>query len=635
MIYGTLQRKPQSQSVNYLDAFHQGGGLSSVFPSKARGFWSTHSVFLGQQHNAHIPTDRQNDEPVTHPDTGCVITFWGRIDNRKELLTALKPQLPAQSDAELVLLAWLHWHRDVAQHLVGDFTFVIYDPKHQSLFCARDHLGVRPFYYQCLDQHFVFASSLLVLQHSGCCDLSLEEQWLAESLMGVSMSFDKTPYKYILKLPPGHTLYIDAKTHLLQSYYQMSPESDLILQDSREYVEAYQEVLTESIRCRLDQADAQASFGAELSGGIDSSTVTAYAAKMLPQPALQLHCFGYAQCEQEADYINAVSQVTPMVATHIMSRSPNSATSAITDPLNVLGYPEEHANGSGHNSIYQLCNKLNIRTLLSGFGGDEFVTTNSWHTLTELYNVKEYTKLLDYCYGEVIGMRALRFMRFTLRQWRGAQTNRINPRFLKGCQMRWNARILKDRTLQDYSLEQKIFNSARFDAGYSSVNEFTIDARWKPFVPTRMENCILMAAANDIEYRWPLLDVRLINLFLSIPSTEKYYRGKTRWLHRRAIDKWVPKKVTWKMGKDMGNPVLSTAPAMAVNEKLLKIHELHPMLEQIVSEKRLLKLQEVNANSNDRADFSQIFKTAGVRKLNMLNKWLKSTPTEKNDVIGK
>ena len=73
--------------------------------------------------------------------------------------------------------------------------------------------------------------------------------------------------------------------------------------------------------------------------------------------------------------------------------------------------------------------------------------------------------------------------------------------------------------MEKYDLKQRYFDLARFDAGYTDLKRFTLENRWAPFVPTRMENCTLMAAARKIEYRWPLLDVRLVKLFLGIPSS--------------------------------------------------------------------------------------------------------------------
>ena len=109
------------------------------------------------------------------------------------------------------------------------------------------------------------------------------------------------------------------------------------------------------------------------------------------------------------------------------------------------------------------------------------------------------------------------------------------PRFYEAYSKRWPHQIVRQNMVEKFNLRQRYFNQARFDAGYTNLKRFTLENRWAPFVPTRMENCTLMASARKIEYRWPLLDIRLVKLFLSIPSEENYFRGMGRYLHRRAI----------------------------------------------------------------------------------------------------
>lgn len=106
-----------------------------------------------------------------------------------------------------------------------------------------------------------------------------------------------------------------------------------------------------------------------------------------------------------------------------------------------------------------------------------------------------------------------------------------------------------------------------------------------PFVPTRMDNCTIMAAGRKIEYSWPLLDVRLVKLFLSIPSEENFYRGMGRYLHRRAIDGVVPQMVAWKQGKYMGPRNPDGLPDVA--GELIALSELHPAVKDYVDMKKL------------------------------------------------
>ena len=222
--------------------------------------------------------------------------------------------------------------------------------------------------------------------------------------------------------------------------------------------------------------------------------------------------------------------------------------------LDLLGYPVEHPNATSYEPFYRLAEKLEIRTLLSGFGGDEFGTTiHGYLVPMEMLMQRRFRELFNILPGNAL----FRFLRLIKMEWRRRKPGNFtvpayNPRFYEAFKQRWPHRIVRDELVRRYNLEERYFDTARFDAGYTDLKRFTLEKRWQPFVPTRMENCTLMAAGRKIEYRWPLLDIRLVRLFLSIPSEENYYRGMGRYLHRRAIDGIVPKMVTWKQSKDMG-----------------------------------------------------------------------------------
>ncbi len=135
--------------------------------------------------------------------------------------------------------------------------------------------------------------------------------------------------------------------------------------------------------------------------------------------------------------------------------------------------------------------------------------------------------------------------------------NEYNKRFFNAWKQRWPYFGVKDNIAEFYSLKRKYFDTAKFDAGYTNLNKFTIEGRFQPFVPTRMNNCTNMAYAYGVDYAWPLLDVKLIEFFLSIPTEFKYSRGMGRYFHRKAVEEFVPKGVNWKQSKYMGKKALS------------------------------------------------------------------------------
>jgi len=318
---------------------------------------------------------RLEPAPLYHGPSGTAAASWARLDNREELGKKLDidPAAPAgYCDTELILFSYLKWGEACVDHLIGDFVFVIHDRKHQTVFCGRDHMGVRPFYYFVSEDIFVCATTLAAFLGLLCVPVRIDQQWVAEYLVQLSMSFDRTPYAGIKKLPPAHCLTVTPDRMRLRQYFTLSAEPALKLRDSREYVDAYREQLEAAVKCRLDSDYA---IGSELSGGLDSSSVTAYAAKLLDQPASRLHTFGFASQELEPQHILAVSRACRIANNHIFAERAMEPEEIMRRSLNLLGYPVEHSNATSYEPFYRLAEKLEIRTLLSGFGGDEFGAT--------------------------------------------------------------------------------------------------------------------------------------------------------------------------------------------------------------------------------------------------------------------
>jgi len=603
----------------------------------------------------------QEPAPLHHPPTGISLASWARIDNREELAEELggsashtesrsvdnffvganlvfAPNVPgrtpgsplrARSDSELILHAYLKWGEDCVSHLVGDFVFALYDPGKGKVFCGRDHMGVRPLYYYLSPHRFVCATTLSALMDLEGLPVDIDRQWLVDYLMSLSMSFDRTPYRGLRKLPPAHCLTVTPETQRRRQYFQLADVPALSLTDSREYVEAYREQLEAAVKCRVA---TEYPLGSELSGGLDSSTVTAYAARFFGQPRSRFHAFSFVLREMDPQYILAVSWALGLPQTHILSLQEFGEESRWQRSLKILGYPVEHANSTSHEPFYRLAETLGIRTLLSGFGGDEFVTTlHGYLVPRELIIHHRYKEFFQRLQGNGLE-RLLRLLRLGLKQIQTKNFTRpeYNPRFYQAYQQRWEQQIVRQEWVDRFNLKERYLDEARVDAGYTDLKKFTLEKCWQPFVPTRLENCTLMAAARKIEYRWPLLDIRLVKLFLSIPAAEHFYRGMGRYLHRRAVQGVVPELVTWKRSKDMGHQVRS---GDEVNTAQFALDEIHPCLLQLIDVEKFREQiatgSWVRGPHRNNLDFQ---KSRNFRLVRNLDLWLKQRlPVDSRD----
>ncbi len=614
--------KPSDYPIDSRDVIKN---LTPFGAADKSGCFKNDTVLLVQCITWNTAPSALEPAPLYDAQTKISIASWARIDNREELADKLdisRTEADRICDSELILKCYLKWWENCVDHLIGDFVFVLYDEKRQKVFCGRDHMGVRPFYYYLSDERFFCATSLRALIHIKDLPIRISTQWIVEYLTHLSMSFDQTPYDGIYKLPPAHTLTITPGNHNLQQYFILSADPELKLKDSREYVDAYKEQLETAIKCRLDTTYP---LGSELSGGLDSSTITAYGARFFDQPLTNFHTFAFANSELEPQHILAVSQAYGLPYNHVFTGRHLNQEGLIERSLKILGYPVEHGSATFHEPFYQLAEKFDIRTLLSGFGGDEFGTTiHGYMVPLEMIMKRRYKDLFNMLPGNAF-LRFIRLVKFELGKikWHDFTRPEYNPRFFEAFSKRWPHQIVAQDMVEEYKLKQRYFDVARFDAGYTDLKRFTLENRWAPFVPTRMENCTLMAAARKIEYRWPLLDVRLVKLFLSIPSEENYFRDMGRYLHRRAIAGIVPDMVVWKRGKDMGNIVGSDHHGLS-NVGQFSITDLHPELTKLIDVKKLNEQITSMAQSTTKKDDGQTFQFRRNRQtVNNLNQWLR------------
>ena len=186
----------------------------------------------------------------------------------------LRLKANALIDEELILSAYEKWGEDCVKHLTGDFAFAIWDERSQRLFCARDHFGVKPFFYTYIDGKFNFSSTLNDLR-SGVSN-TLNEIAIGDYLLfGVNQDNSTTIFKDIQRLPPGHTLTVANNEIKIRRYWTPSLPAEVRYRDNESYVERFLELLSRAVRDRL-RTDRVA---ISMSGGLDSTSLAAIASE--------------------------------------------------------------------------------------------------------------------------------------------------------------------------------------------------------------------------------------------------------------------------------------------------------------------------------------------------------------------
>lgn len=175
---------------------------------------------------------------------------------------------------DVIQNAYEKWGEDCVKHLAGDFAFAIWDERRQRYFCARDHFGVKPFYYTHIDNEFAFSSSLNELRLNPRVSDTLNEIAVGDYLLfGVNQDLSTTIFKDIQRLPPGHTLTVANGSITTRRYWRPEPSNEVRFRDPRSYVERFSELLEQAVKDRVTTERVSIS----MSGGLDSTSLAAIA----------------------------------------------------------------------------------------------------------------------------------------------------------------------------------------------------------------------------------------------------------------------------------------------------------------------------------------------------------------------
>jgi asparagine synthase (glutamine-hydrolysing) len=534
--------------------------------------------------------------PLVNQTGNLIITADARIDNRDELIAALGlTDRPAEkiADSELILAAYDKWGEKCPEHLLGDFAFAIWDKRKPSLFCARDHFGVKPFYYYYQsNQTFIFASEMKALLCLPEVPRQVNEVRIADFLALMMEDKAITTYQDLVRLPPAHSILVSQEGIRLWSYWSLDPGRGLRLESDEAYAEAFRDIFTEAVRCRLRNAFP---IGSQLSGGLDSSAVTCMARKLLDQAGeAQLHTFSnifdtVTECD-ERPFINAVLAQGSFIPHYVHA----DQLSPLSNLDIIFQYEDEAFTGPSHFLPWGLncaAHEAGVRIFLDGFDGDTTVSHGSvyftelarqgqWETffleakaISQHFDTSPHTLL--HCYG-------LMHLKELAKQWQwvafATAVNQIHqhfgvsrrqlflqhglkplvPEFIQQIWRRLRGRgesVSNLAPLVNRSFAECIGFDERIQRlnGYRDPPLTVREDQWRSLTSGMfvfiLEQVDRYAAAFSIEARHPFMDKRLIEFCLALPPEQKLHQGWSRMVMRRALANVLPETIQWRGGK--------------------------------------------------------------------------------------
>jgi asparagine synthase (glutamine-hydrolysing) len=232
------------------------------------------------------PISDHDCQPLTLDGRSWIVAD-GRIDARSEVIAMLERDtrqlLPAASDAELILRAYMKWGTACVERLLGDFAFAIWDASTRRLFCARDHLGVKPLYYAQIGAWLVVSNAIECLRHHPDVSDELDDLAVADFLLfGHKTDHAATTFRDIRRLPPAHTLIWSRETGAsVRRYWELPIDEPIYVRDA-DYVDELVDVMNQAVADRL-RTDRVGIF---FSGGIDSTALAATAVRQINSSAI-------------------------------------------------------------------------------------------------------------------------------------------------------------------------------------------------------------------------------------------------------------------------------------------------------------------------------------------------------------
>jgi asparagine synthase (glutamine-hydrolysing) len=528
-----------------------------------RGVWIDGATGLGHLLLHTTPESLHERQPVVRGDLALCADC--RIDNRSELLAELAVPGPHHrvSDPALILFAYERWGEECVSHLLGDFAFGLWDGRRETMFCARDHFGVKPLYYH-HSVLFAFASEIKSLLTLPEVPRELDDAAIADLLTETFDDRETTFYREVKALPAAHTLTMSRDGVRLHRYWSLVPRSEGRLRSDADYGEALREHFMRAVRCRLRSAFP---VGVELSGGLDSASV-ACTARLIAQVEEQppIHTLSYI-----FDHLPQADE-RPWIE-HILAGGGLIPHFVQPDSLDPLGYLDQmvfHLDGVFYAPNlfmtwlgYAEAAQHGVRVLLTGMDGDstlshgadypqELFRRGQW--LAGIRVVRETARAR----GRSPWKQAQRFGLDPLRPARRVVRHLLTPRSAPVPDA-WNRRGILGADLShriDVPARVARLSASRSRRPRSEREGHIRQLSWgiHAAILTGTDG---LGAGLGIEVRHPFYDVRLAEFCIALPGDQKIRNGWTRWVMRNAMEGILPPRVQWRAYKSNLGSVLS------------------------------------------------------------------------------
>jgi asparagine synthase (glutamine-hydrolysing) len=514
--------------------------------------WTNGSLGFGHAMLCTTPESLHETQPLVDNDAGLVLTMDGRVDNRDDLaaqLTSKGYRLRDDTDAELVLRAYECWGEESPAKIIGDFAYLVWDGRRHQLFCARDTAGAKSFYYHFDGRTFFAATELQQILQNPIVPRLPNEGYIAEYLTGHFDNHDETVWSAILRLPPCYALVANANGVTRKRYFDLDPGKTIRHSTDDEYAEHFLEIFREAVRSRMRSSDG--AVAAELSGGLDSSSIVVVAASELASERVscpRFETFTQVYSDPRADersFSRDVIDKWHLTANTVDSNV--SDTVGRVDTVRQFRDTAPYANSGSY--LTQIIAQKGFRIALTGVGGDQIMGGNG-HYYADLLQNLQFGELL----AELrIGREVPFFDRRRPHPLRSLLTLGILPlcpRPVRNLARRirhgWTPEI--PRTI-NRDLAARVDLEGRLRKANSPPPGSSPSQRlfYVQFVDAWLTHAMELLERTDgtlgLERRYPFYDRRLIEFMFAIPGGQRNRGGARKSILRRATKDLLPESI--------------------------------------------------------------------------------------------
>jgi len=481
-----------------------------------------------------------------------------RLDNRAELAERLGVEAPSLSDSDLILRAYGRWGPECLDQLEGDFAFALWDGARQLLFCARDPLGVRPFFYRWDGKTFVWASEVKALAADPDYSPSPDEAMVGEFVVGWS-SFPDTSatfYRDLRQLPGGHCLTLQSSQLTIRRYWDIEPTNEgRFRRPFEQNAEEFGRLFERAVRQRLARTERA---GIMVSGGLDSTSVASLTEHLrrngAPHPTLHYSSF-YTE-SPGGDERSHVQEFARKYGCRVEFHR--------TEQFQLLEGIEEAADlkenpllDLGWSVIRPWGGELRARrcdAILSGFGGDNIFPAPDPSYAASLWKQR----------GPRAGWRAARQLAEDFGNPRAQVLVAALRLLLPATVKKWGKRLLRRElppwVRRDFARRSGLLDRLRRSPPRRGFSTLSQELDYHHLNSGRFGLQVSFfdrfGAAHGLEFRHPFLFPPLVRLAVLTPPEQKISGRETKLLLRQAMTGILPEGVRQRRDKGTPDPFL-------------------------------------------------------------------------------